>query len=152
LNLGKARTQGVECELRARPLDQLELVATYTYLDTEKLGAADVSQLPGARLPRRPRNEVYVSASYLWWKKLRTTLEAKWVNAREDIDFSSFQTPPPNFDVEDYSFANFAAEYEINAHFSVFGRIDNLTNEHYAEVFGFPALGRAAYGGVKLRF
>jgi hypothetical protein len=27
-----------------------------------------------------------------------------------------------------------------------------LTNEHYAEVFGFPALGRAAYGGVKLRF
>jgi vitamin B12 transporter len=152
LNLGKARTQGVECELRARPLDELELVATYTYLDTEKLGAADVSQLPGARLPRRPRNEVYVSASYLWWKKLRTTLEAKWVNAREDIDFSSFQTPPPNFDVEDYSFANFAAEYEINAHFSVFGRIDNLTNEHYAEVFGFPALGRAAYGGVKLRF
>ena len=152
LNLGKARTQGVECELRARPLDELELVATYTYLDTEKLGAADVSQLPGARLPRRPRNEVYVSASYLWWKKLRTTLEAKWVNAREDIDFSSFQTPPPNFDVEDYSFANFAAEYEINAHFSVFGRIDNLTNEHYAEVFGFPALGRAVYGGVKVRF
>ena len=152
LNLGKARTQGVECELRARPLDQLELVATYTYLDTEKLDAADVSQLPGARLPRRPRNEIYVSASYLWWKKLRTTLEAKWVNAREDIDFSSFQTPPPNFDVEDYSFANFAAEYEINAHFSVFGRIDNLTNEHYAEVFGFPALGRAVYGGVKVRF
>src|SRR6266576_2842925 len=47
LNLGKARTEGVECELRARPLDQLGLVATYTYLDTEKLGAADVSQLPG---------------------------------------------------------------------------------------------------------
>jgi vitamin B12 transporter len=152
LNLGKARTQGVECELRARPFDELELVATYTYLDTEKLGAADVSQPPGARLPRRPRNEAYVSASYLWWKKLRTTLEAKWVNAREDIDFSSFQTPPPNFDVEDYSFVNFAAEYEISPHLSVFGRIDNLTNEHYAEVFGFPALGRAAYGGVKLRF
>jgi hypothetical protein len=27
-----------------------------------------------------------------------------------------------------------------------------LTNEHYSEVFGFPALGRAALGGVKLRF
>src|SRR6266480_3086586 len=68
LNLGKARTQGVECELRARPLDELDLVATYTYLDTEKLGTADVSQPPGARLPRRPRHEAYVSASYLWWK------------------------------------------------------------------------------------
>src|SRR5438067_2247618 len=147
LNLGKARTQGLECELRARPFDELELVATYTYLDTEKLGVADVSQPPGSRLPRRPRNEAYVSASYLWWKKLRTTLSAKWVNAREELNFGG-----PNFDIEDYSFVNFAAEYEISPHLSVFGGIDNLTNEHYAEVFGFPVLGRAAYGGVKLRF
>ena len=147
LNLGKARTQGIECELRARPLDELDLVATYTYLDAEKIGSADISQLPGARLPRRPRHEAYVSASYLWCKKLRTTLSAKWVNAREELNFGG-----PNFDIEDYSFVNFAAEYEISPHLSVFGRIDNLTNEHYAEVFGFPALGRAAYGGVKLRF
>jgi len=47
-----------------------------------------------------------------------------------------------------------AAEFEIflNAHLSIFGRVDNLANEHYSEVFGFPALGRAAYGGVKIRF
>ena len=45
-----------------------------------------------------------------------------------------------------------AAEFEINAHLSIFGRIDNLMDEHYSEVFGFPALGRAAYGGVKVRF
>src|SRR5213082_2781788 len=42
LNLGKARTQGIECELRARPLDELDLVATYTYLDAEKIGSADI--------------------------------------------------------------------------------------------------------------
>jgi vitamin B12 transporter len=47
---------------------------------------------------------------------------------------------------------NFAAECEVNPHMSIFGRIDNLTNEHYAEVFGFPALGRAVYAGAKLRF
>src|SRR5207248_9300220 len=63
LNLRKARTQGVECELRARPFDELELVATYTYLDTEKLGAADVSHPPGARLPRRPRHLAHAPAS-----------------------------------------------------------------------------------------
>ncbi|MBV9007742.1 MAG: TonB-dependent receptor [Verrucomicrobia bacterium] len=152
LNLGAARTQGVECELRARPFDRLELVATYTYLDAYTVGAADKEQLPGARLPRRPRNEFYASASYLWFHRLRTTFSAKFVNAREDIDFNSPQTPPPNFDVEDYSFANFAAEYEINRHLTLFGRVDNLTNEHYAEVYGFPALGRAAYGGVRVSF
>ena len=147
LNLGAARTQGLETELKVKPWPDLTITATYTYLDTEKTSAADISQPQGARLPRRPRNEVYISASYLWCKKLRTTAEAKFVNAREELNFGL-----PNFDIEDYSFVNLAAEYEINAHLSIFGRIDNLTNEHYAEVFGFPALGRAAYGGVKLHW
>jgi vitamin B12 transporter len=155
LNLGAAETQGVETELRASPITDLTFTASYTYLEAEKTSAADISQLQGARLPRRPRNEVYLSASYRWWKKLRTTVEAKWVNAREEINFGQ-----PNFDIEDYNFVNFAAEYEINSHLSIFGRIDNLTNEHYSEVFdaqhptvgAFPAVGRAAYGGVKLRF
>jgi vitamin B12 transporter len=147
LNLGAAETQGLEAELRAQPVADLLFTASYTYLDAKKTSSADISQPQGARLPRRPRNEVYVSASYLWWKRLRTTIEAKFVNAREELNFGG-----PNFDIEDYSFVNIAAEYEINPHLSIFGRIDNLTNEHYSEVFGFPALGRAAHGGVKVRF
>ncbi|MEY2479988.1 MAG: vitamin transporter [Verrucomicrobiota bacterium] len=147
LNLGAAETQGIETELRAMPIVDLVFTASYTYLEAEKTSSADISQLQGARLPRRPRNEVYISGSYLWWKKLRTTLSAKWVNAREELNFGG-----PNFDIEDYNFVNFAAEYEINPHMSIFGRIDNLTDEHYEEVFGFPALGRALYGGVKVRF
>jgi vitamin B12 transporter len=147
LNLGAAETQGVETELRATPITDLDFRASYTYLEAEKTDNANISQPRGARLPRRPRNEVYVSGSYLWWKKLRTTIEAKWVNAREELNFGL-----PNFDIEDYNFVNIAAEYEINPHMSIFGRVDNVTGEHYSEVFGFPALGTAAYGGMKLRF
>lgn len=147
LNLGAAETQGLEADLRAQPIPNFVFTAAYTYLDAENTSSKDVSQLQGARLPRRPRNEIYVSATYLWWKRLRTVIEAKFVNAREELNFGG-----PNFDIEDYSFVNIAAEYEMNPHFSIFGRVDNLTNEHYSEVFGFPALGRAAYGGVKLRF
>ncbi len=58
------------------------------------------------------------------------------VKAREELNFGG-----PNFDIEDYSFVNIAAEYEVNPHLSIFGRIDNLTND-----------GRAAYGGAKVRF
>jgi vitamin B12 transporter len=147
LNLGAAQTQGVETELRAQPITDLIFTASYTYLDAENTSSVDITQLPGARLPRRPRNEVYASVSYLWWKKLRTTVAAKFVNAREELNFGG-----PNFDIEDYSFVNCAAEYEVNPHLSIFGRIDNLTDEHYSEVFGFPALGRAAYAGLKVRF
>ena len=147
LNLGAAETQGLEAELRAQPIANLVLTASYTYLEAENTSSKDITQLQGARLPRRPRNELYASVSYLWWKKLRTVVEAKFVNAREELNFGG-----PNFDIEDYSFVNVAAEYEVNPHLSIFGRIDNLVNEHYSEVFGFPAIGRAAYGGVKLRF
>ena len=147
LNLGAAETQGVETELRATPVKNLILTASYTYLEAEKTDNANIAQPQGSRLPRRPRNEVYVSGSYLWWGKLRTTVEAKFVNAREELNFGG-----PNFDIEDYSFVNIAAEYEINPHMSIFGRVDNLTGEHYAEVFGFPNLGTAAYAGIKLRF
>ena len=147
LNLGAAETQGLEAELHAQPVPNLVLTAAYTYLEAEKTSSKDVSQLQGARLPRRPRNEIYVSATYLASKRLRTVIEAKFVNAREELNFGG-----PNFDIEDYSFVNIAAEYEVNPHFSIFGRVDNLTKEHYSEVFGFPALGRAAYGGVKVRF
>ena len=147
LNLGAAETQGVETELRATPVKDLILTASYTYLEAEKTDNANIAQPQGSRLPRRPRNEVYVSGSYLWWGKLRTTVEAKFVNAREELNFGR-----PNFDIEDYSFVNIAAEYEINPHMSIFGRVDNLTGEHYAEVFGFPNLGTAAYAGMKLRF
>jgi vitamin B12 transporter len=137
----------VEAELRLRPTDELTFVATYTYLDAEKTSEADISQPRGGRLPRRPRNEVYLSGSYLWFGKLRTTAEAKFMNAREELNFGA-----ANFDIEDYALVNLLAEYEINRHLSVFGRINNLTDEKYAEVFGFPALGRGAYGGVRVSF
>jgi vitamin B12 transporter len=147
LNLGSAITQGVETEIKVTPLPDLTFALAYTYLDTEKTSSLDIAQPEGARLPRRPRNEVYVSASYLWCKKLRTTIEAKFVNAREEINFGG-----PNFDIEDYAVVNLMVEYEVNSHFSIFGRIENLGDEQYAEVFGFPNLGRAAYGGFKVRF
>ncbi len=147
LNLGAARTQGVELEARVTPLTNLNLTASYTYLDAEKTSEADISQPEGARLPRRPRQEGYISASYLWFGKLRTTAAAKFVNAREEINFGG-----PNFDIEDYAVLNFAAEYEVNRNLSVFARVENLTDEEYAEVFGYPNLGRAAYGGFRVKF
>ncbi|HKP05285.1 MAG TPA: TonB-dependent receptor [Chthoniobacterales bacterium] len=152
LNLGAARTQGIEAELKLRPIRDLEFTAAYTYLDAEKTSAADLNQPEGSRLPRRPRNEAYVSGTYLWFGKLRTTIEAKFVNAREELTFPPPDFLPTNIDIEDYAFVNLAAEYEINSCVSVFARINNLTDEQYSEVFGFPALGRTAFAGFKVRF
>ena len=42
LNLGAAETQGVETELRAQPITDLTLTASYTYLEAVKTSSADV--------------------------------------------------------------------------------------------------------------
>src|SRR5204862_5486596 len=128
LNLGAAETQGVETELRATPVKNLILTASYTYLEAEKTDNANIAQPQGSRLPRRPRNEVYVSGSYLWWGKLRTTVEAKFVNAREELNFGG-----PNFDIEDYNFINVVAELELTQHMTLMCRVYIINGTPYYE-------------------
>ena len=45
-----------------------------------------------------------------------------------------------------------SVEYRVNDCLKITGRIENLFDEKYTEVLGFPALGRTFYGGVALRF
>ncbi|HEY5892921.1 MAG TPA: TonB-dependent receptor [Chthoniobacterales bacterium] len=147
LNLGSARMQGVETTVVWTPLPDLNVAVEYTYLDTEKTSSEDISQPEGARLPRRPRHHLHASVSYLWFGKLRTGLEVDQVAGREELRFGE-----RNFDIEDYAVFRLTAEYAVTEHFHVTGRIENLFDEDYAEVFGYPNLGRGYYGGVRLRF
>ncbi len=56
LNLGAARTQGVEAELEVRPLTDLSLSRQPTPISTRRKLRRPISvNCPGARLPRRPR-------------------------------------------------------------------------------------------------
>jgi vitamin B12 transporter len=148
-NLGSARTQGTEVFARWEPLDGLLLRASYTYLDAKKTSERDINAPDGSRLPRRPRNEAFVSAAYRppFLKQLTATVEAKFVNAREEGNFGA-----ANFDIEDYAVVRLLADYTFNDRVRVFGRVENLTDEDYSEVFGYPALGRAFVGGLAVRF
>jgi vitamin B12 transporter len=47
---------------------------------------------------------------------------------------------------------NLAASYDIDDHVEVFGRIENLAEEDYYEVFGFPAQPRTATVGARVKF
>ena len=144
LNLGSAITQGVETEIKVMPIPELTFTLAYTYLDTEKTSALDINQPEGARLPRRPRNELYLSASYLWCRRFRTTIEAKFVNAREELNFGG-----PNFDIEDYTVVNLIGEYEVNKQLSIFGRIENLGDEQYAGGVWVPGPGAGGLWGIQ---
>jgi len=145
-NGGSAETRGAEFFLSAEPVKHLTLSAAYTYLDTEDTSAHTAQR--GPRLLRRPRNELYGSIDYLWFDRLRTGLDVKYVNAREDTDAIDYS----RVDAEDYTTVRLWAEYQITDHLKLFGRIENLGDQRYCEVSGFPNPGRAFYGGFTLRF
>ena len=54
--------------------------------------------------------------------------------------------------IEGYVTGTVRASVPVGEHLELFGRIENLTDEDYQEIFSFAAAGRAAYGGVRARF
>ena len=156
-NLGSARTQGTELFARWEPIRNLLLRATYTYLDAKSTAGGDfVSNLaPGARLPRRPRNEAFLSIGYRLPGVLSgftASLEAKIVNGREDLDFNTPTGAPRNVDLGGYTNLRLLASYAVNPHLEIYGRIENLTNTSYEEVAGYPTLHRGIFGGGAVHF
>ena len=51
-----------------------------------------------------------------------------------------------------FTLVNLAGALRINDRLELYGRIENLTNDRYQEVYGFQTPGRTAYGGLRLRF
>ena len=147
-NLGSARTLGVEAFARWEPVSWLFLHASYTWLDAVSTSNANVDLPEGSRLLRQPRNEFFASLGVRPYKGLSLSMEVKEVNAREDIDPRTFA----RVDAPDYTLLRLLADYAVNEHLHVYGRIENLTDEHYQEVLGYPGLGRGFFGGAAVHF
>ncbi len=54
--------------------------------------------------------------------------------------------------LDGYATANVRASFPIRENLEIYGRIDNLTDEKYATVYGYGTYGRSAFGGVRARF
>lgn len=147
-NLGSARTRGAEVFARWEPTPWLFLRASYTYLDAESTSNRNAALPDGSRLLRRPRHEVFASVGVRPVRPLTVSLEVKGVADREDIDPETFA----RIDAENYTQLRLLAAYEVNRNLRVFGRVENLGDERFAEVAGYPALRRGFFGGVSARF
>ena len=47
---------------------------------------------------------------------------------------------------------NLTGRFKINEWPTVFGRVDNVTDENYEDVVGFQTAGASAYGGIRLEY
>jgi vitamin B12 transporter len=93
-------------------------------------------------LLRRPVNSGNIMLNANYWR-MNWNLSGYFTGQRFDYNFPGQIINPG------YALINLAATYNIARGFSLYGRINNLANKQYQEVYGFPALGREFRIGVK---
>ncbi len=140
-NIDRARAQGVEAELTLRPIDDLTFTANYSYIHSEN---RSIGANFGNDLARRPRQTVNVSLDY----KLPFGLSVGGTISQVG---DSFDDAANTVRLDGYVLAGLRAEMPIGQHFAIYGRVDNLFDERYQTVATYGTLGRAAYGGVRVK-
>jgi vitamin B12 transporter len=70
------------------------------------------------------------------------------VAQREDVDARTYRV----VDGEDYVVARLHAAWRASASITVRVRCENLLNERYEDVNGYPALGRGVFASIERRF
>jgi vitamin B12 transporter len=54
--------------------------------------------------------------------------------------------------LEGFTLVTLSGAYAVSDTVEVFGRVENLLNDRYQEVYSYNTLGIGAYAGVRMRF
>ncbi|WNO53065.1 TonB-dependent receptor plug domain-containing protein [Stakelama saccharophila] len=136
--------KGVEAFASAQPIPQLRLDLAYTYTDADENGVAEV---------RRPKHMgSFNLTAFSTDKRLSGTLTVRYNGRMTDIAYTDPSYIPVTKSLQEYVLVNLAAEYRLSERFSVYGRIENLFDEEYEEIFSTLGSPRAAYAGVRAHF
>ncbi|MBS0408628.1 MAG: TonB-dependent receptor, partial [Proteobacteria bacterium] len=141
-NVNRALAQGVELEGSAALSPALTVSGNYTYTATENRSpGADF----GKDLARRPRHVVNATVSYAWPIGLTTAVAVRYASR-------SFDTASNTVALHGYTLVDLRASYPLTDRIEVYGRIENLFDEHYETAFQYGSNGRGAFAGVRARF
>ncbi|HEX2852195.1 MAG TPA: TonB-dependent receptor [Opitutaceae bacterium] len=141
INVERARTRGMEFSAQTTLPGAIEIRASYSYLEADNLTQSK-------RLLRRPRHSANVDAWHDFGRGFSAGAGVAIAAQREDVHARTFAT----IDGEDYAVARLYTAYRVNDRLTLKARAENLLNEKYEEVNGYPALGLGVFGGVEWKF
>ena len=132
---GNDQRQGIEVELTGRPLENLELIGGYAYIDAQY--KEHTSYVYGSAPLNTPKHTFNAYANYSFRNNILEGLSvgagAYYTGERPINDWSSgpvtHQGIVPNqkpFDVEAYTLVNFQAEYKFNKNWSLQFLLNNV--------------------------
>ncbi|MDE3083913.1 MAG: TonB-dependent receptor [Verrucomicrobiota bacterium] len=140
-NVGRARTRGAEFSAQTSLPGAIEVRLAYTYLDA-------VDRTNGTRLLRRPRHLLSADAWHDFGSGISAGAGLKIVADREDVDAQTFA----QIDAEDYTVVRLYAAWQATRQLTLKARLENLLDESYEEVNGYPALGFGAFTSAEWRW
>lgn len=146
VNLDNADADGIEASLWADLGAGFTLNGSYTFMETES-GDDTLTLKDGDDLLRRPKHKYNLNLNYRRGK-LNLNCDALFVGERSDLNPSTSL----NEDADEYFKFDLAADYQLNQWCTFFTRIENLFDQDYEEVLGFPARRLSFWSGVKLVF
>ena len=157
VNLSGTDTQkGVELFADAALADGWRIDAAYTYLDAPQtqsvIQAGKFTTFDGQAV-RRARD---IASANLTWaptgERLSATLTVRYNGKQNDLAFTDPSFTPVLASLKAFTLVNLNASWKLNERAELYGRVENLFDQGYQEVFSFEGAGRAAYAGVRVRF
>jgi vitamin B12 transporter len=149
INIDKALAHGAEVTAGAHPLKSLQVQAAYVYTSTQVLEASAVSSLVvGGPLLHRPKHSGSLLASYTR-RRFGATLGGTFIGRRAD---ESFGISPPITHAAGYARFDAGGWYTVNRHITAYAKAENLLNQHYNDVVGYPGLRFNFRAGMRFSF
>lgn len=158
-NLGRARALGVETMVAVHPAEGVTFDVAWTRLSTRVTDAGvSTSQVfaEGEALLRRP---VHTARAGFRLRGGRGGVSGnvQVAGARDDVDFRPF--PEQRVRLDRYTLVDIAGDWVILrprgpglGELVARARVENLFDEEYEAVVGFPSPGRAVFVGAEIRF
>lgn len=141
MNSGKFVIQGVEAGMEARPLDNIVMTVNYTYTDIED-GPADNPHINREGMPEQVLNAVAA------WQagRILLSLEAEYVAELYDSDLLAGGEIQK---VDDFVVCGMRVSCRATKCMDVFAGVENMFDEDYEQIPGYPMPGTTAFAGIK---
>jgi vitamin B12 transporter len=140
---GKSKRDGVEVMLNAQITDSLSLGGSYTYTNSR--------QPDGSREVRRPKHMGNFNVNYAFnGGRGNVNLDVSYNGKQLDNEFVD-ATPETVVTLDDYVLVTLAASYKLTDNLEIYGRIENLVDQDYEEVFSYRSPGIGAFGGLRVK-
>lgn len=154
---GSTRQSGVEVAAVARLAGGWRIDASYTHLDAPQSRQVTFDAATGATgtfIGQAVRRAADIASANLTYAPASApysaTVTVRYNGPQKDIFFGFF--PPLLVTLPAFILVNVNATYAVAPHVELFGRVENLLDRRYVEVFSFATPGRAAYGGIRVRY